>query len=176
MKYNSKCVLWAVAIGVCVGCVSKVDHVQSNDENHVLAVDSIMNAWHHAASVSDSSTYFGTMASSESIFIGTDETERWTTGEFKIWSRKYFKRASAWTFIPVKGERHIRVHGDVAWLDEKLDSDHMGRCRGTAILTFNSDERKWKIEHYTLSYAVPNEVADSLTQMISSWKASGRVN
>jgi len=158
-----------------MGCDPNVDNVQSSDADHILAVDSIMDAWHRAASVSDSSTYFGSMASSESIFIGTDETERWNRDEFKTWSRRYFKRASAWTFIPVPGERHIRIHGNVAWLDEKLDSEHMGRCRGTAILTFSSEEHIWKIEHYTLSYAVPNEVADSLTQMISSWKAKGGV-
>ena len=131
-----------------------------------------MDAWHHAASVADSITYFGSMASDESIFIGTDETERWTTSEFKTWSRRYFQRASAWTFVPVEGERHVAVQGDVAWLDEKLDSEHMGRCRGTGILTFDHEANTWKIAHYTLSYAVPNEVADSVMQVIQGWNVS----
>ena len=131
-------------------------------------VHEVMDAWHYAASVADSNTYFGTMASEKSIFIGTDETERWTTTEFKKWSRRFFQRSSAWTFVPVPGERHVTIHGDVAWLDEKLDSKHMGRCRGTGILTFNYDANTWKIEHYTLSYSVPNEVADSVMEVIAS--------
>jgi len=144
----------------------------SSEYDATAQVHRVMDAWHYAASVADSSAYFGAMASDESIFIGTDETERWTTSEFKTWSRRYFQRASAWTFVPVTGERHVQTQGDVAWLDEKLDSEHMGRCRGTGILTFDHEANSWKIAHYTLSYAVPNEVADSVMQVIQRWNDS----
>lgn len=152
--------LFSIAmLGLLTACqpTEEAESIANHTDIHM-----VMDAWHHAASVADSTTYFGTMASEESIFIGTDETERWTTSEFKSWSRRYFQRASAWTFIPVPGERHIRSLGDVAWLDEKLDSEHMGRCRGTAILIFDHGRNSWKIDHYTLSFAVPNEAVDGL--------------
>jgi hypothetical protein len=136
------------------------------------AIHATMDAWHQAASEADSLTYFGSMASAESIFIGTDESERWNTIEFKAWSRKFFQRASAWTFVPVLGERHVAIRGDVAWLDEKLDSEHMGQCRGTGILVFDGDAQAWKIAHYTLSFAVPNEVADAVIDTIAHWNRS----
>jgi hypothetical protein len=160
------------AVSLFVACSTPTDPVNCTLEHPAEQVDIVMDAWHHAASVADSTTYFGTMASERSIFIGTDETERWTTSEFKTWSRRYFQRASAWTFVPVDGERHIQTQGDVAWLDEKLDSQHMGRCRGTGILTFDHHANSWKIEHYTLSYAVPNEVADSVMHLIRDWNKS----
>lgn len=160
------------ALGLLMACTTPSNETSFTDAHPVAQVDEVMDAWHHAASVADSTTYFGSMASNESIFIGTDETERWTTSEFKSWSRRYFQRASAWTFVPVAGERHVQSQGDVAWLDEKLDSEHMGRCRGTAILTFDHDSGSWKIAHYTLSYAVPNEVADSVMAVINAWNES----
>ena len=160
------------AVSLLVACTSPTDPVSCTAEHSPEEVHRVMDAWHHAASVADSSAYFGAMASNESIFIGTDETERWTTSEFKTWSRRYFQRASAWTFVPVEGERHVQAQGDVAWLDEKLDSEHMGRCRGTGILTFDHEANTWKIAHYTLSYAVPNEVADSVMQVIQRWNES----
>lgn len=151
-------------------------HAPSKSDSSVVpgeeAIHATMDAWHQAASSADSLTYFGTMASQESIFLGTDETERWTTAEFKIWSRRFFQRASAWTFIPVPGERHIAVRGDVAWLDEKLDSEHMGRCRGTGILVYDPASQAWKIAHYTLSFAVPNDVADVVIDTIAQWNRS----
>lgn len=159
--------LWLGSLGLLLACQPTEDLPQGkNSDPNPEAIDQIMDAWHQAASMADSGTYFGSMASDSSIFIGTDETERWTTSEFKKWSRMYFQRASAWTFVPVVGERHIRSQGEVAWLDEKLDSEHMGRCRGTAILTFDHAANSWKIEHYTLSFSVPNDAVDGLLEHI----------
>ncbi len=150
-------------------------HSSSPDKDLISETEAIhqtMDAWHHAASVSDSTNYFGAMASDESIFLGTDETERWTTTEFKAWSRGFFQRTSAWTFVPVPGARHITVQGEVAWLDEQLDSEHMGRCRGTGILVFDAVSGSWKIAHYTLSFAVPNSVANAVIDTIRAWNDS----
>ena len=172
MNQKSLAFFAITTLGLWTSCSSPEDQTACSETHPLNQIHEVMDAWHHAASVADSTTYFGTMASDESIFIGTDETERWTTLEFKSWSRRYFQRASAWTFVPVAGERHVHTQGDVAWLDEKLDSEHMGRCRGTAILTFDHDSGFWKIAHYTLSYAVPNEVADSVMAVINTWTSS----
>jgi hypothetical protein len=80
--------------------------------------------------------------------------------------------SGAWTFVPVLGERHVTIRGDVAWLDEKLDSEHMGQCRGTGILVYDGDAQAWKIAHYTLSFAVPNDVADAVIDTIAHWNRS----
>jgi ketosteroid isomerase-like protein len=172
MNQKSLALFAITTLWIWTSCSSPADQPTSAETHPEEQIHEVMDAWHHAASVADSTTYFGSMASDESIFIGTDEAERWTTLEFKSWSRRYFQRASAWTFVPVARERHVHTQGDVAWLDEKLDSEHMGRCRGTAILTFDHDSGSWKIAHYTLSYAVPNDVADSVMAIINVWSTS----
>ncbi len=147
---------------------SQKEPASLDPEQTLLEVNQVMDAWHHAASVADSTTYFGSMASPWSIFIGTDDSERWETSAFKTWSRRYFQRASAWTFVPVPHSRHIYTRGEVAWLDEKLDSEHMGRCRGTGVLVWDEASLTWKIDHYTLSFAVPNALADAIVEDITS--------
>tara|TARA_B100000780_G_C21126731_1_gene457477 strand:- start:2650 stop:3174 length:525 start_codon:yes stop_codon:yes gene_type:complete len=136
-----------------------------NDGLDKTLINEIIDSWHRAASDSDSIAYFGTMASDESVFQGTDDGERWTKTEFQEWSRKYFQTESAWTFVPLKG-RNVTINGNIAWFDEKLDSDHMGRCRGNGVLV--KDGKTWKIANYSLSFAVPNVVANDIIQTIKN--------
>jgi|TARA_B110000483_G_scaffold26379_3_gene31682 hypothetical protein len=126
-------------------------------------INEIVDSWHRAASTADSITYFNIMASEQSVFQGTDDSERWTKGEFRKWSRKYFQSGSAWTFVP-KNRRNINIREGVAWFDEQLDSEHMGRCRGNGVLV--KIQGDWKIDHYTLSLPIPNQVADQIIELI----------
>ena len=50
----------------------------------------------------------------------------------------------------------------MAWFDELLDTQ-MGICRGSGVMLL--DGKEWKVQHYVLSIAVPNENVDELTQL-----------
>jgi len=55
---------------------------------------------------------------------------------------------------------------ELAWFDEHLDTQ-MGICRGSGVL--KKVNGQWKIAHYVLSIAVPNEHVRSLTTLKKEW-------
>jgi ketosteroid isomerase-like protein len=125
------------------------------------AIAAVLDDWHQAAAVADGARYFGHMGE-DAIFLGTDAGERWTLASFRAFCEPYFSKGIGWTYVPK--ERHVRVRGGVAWVDEKLWNEKYGDCRGTAVL-----ERKagrWAIVHYSLTFLIPNERSDEVVRAI----------
>ncbi|MEL0295672.1 MAG: DUF1684 domain-containing protein, partial [Cryomorphaceae bacterium] len=120
-----------------------------------------IDQWHLAAATADSAGYFGAFYNEHSIFQGTDGGEYWTAGEFRDWAAPYFRRESAWTFEAF--ERHWYRKGNTLWFNERLDSPHMGKCRGVGVVHVTYDGLK--IDHYSLSFEVPNEVVGELVPL-----------
>lgn len=133
-----------------------------DDQQTVMIIDSLINVWHHSAAIADEKTFFGMMAE-DGIYIGTDATERWLRDELAEWSKKFFDRESAWDFKPRSRTVKIAEGGETAWFDELLET-WMGTCRSTGILTKKDNE--WKITHYQLSIAIPNDKVDSYLKLL----------
>lgn len=127
------------------------------------SVDAVLEDWHNAAADADFDLYFGHMTDT-SVFLGTDATENWTYQEFKDFSKPYFDKGKAWSFSTL--ERNIFVDQNTAWFDEHLDTQ-MGICRGSGVV--KKVDGVWKIAHYVLSIAVPNENVSQLTAMKKTW-------
>ncbi|WP_430908310.1 nuclear transport factor 2 family protein [Maribacter sp. 2-571] len=121
-------------------------------------VDSVLNNWHAAAAAADFDGYFELM-SPDAVFIGTDATEYWKVAEFKDFAKPYFDRGKAWDFTPVSRHIYFNEDLDIAWFDELLDTQ-MKLCRGSGTLRKSAGE--WKIAHYVLSIAVPNDQVPAL--------------
>ena len=132
------------------------------DREQIVAIDTLLNRWHHAASVADEDAFFGLMTE-EAIYIGTDATERWLRDELKEWSKEFFNRETAWAFTPLSRNTTIAPGGQIAWMDELLDT-WMGTCRSTGILQRTNGE--WKIIYYHLSVALPNDKLDGYRLLI----------
>lgn len=130
-------------------------------QNSEVEIDEMLDVWHHSAAVADGKTFFGLMTE-DAHYIGTDEIEDWTRDEMMEWAKDIFKRDSAWDFK--KKERHIYLHtdGHLAWFDETLDT-WMGVCRGSGVVVLT--ENGWKIKHYVLSVAVPNDKIDGYLKL-----------
>ena len=124
-------------------------------------LNEFIDNWHQAAAKADSAAYFGAFYNDESIFQGTEGGEYWTAGEFRAWAAPYFRRESAWTFEAF--ERHWYKKGNTLWFNERLDSPHMGKCRGVGVL--RATKEGLKIDHYSLSFEVPNEVVSDLVPL-----------
>ena len=141
-------------------CFTVLNHGWSQAERRA-AVDKALDAWHKAAAEADFEGYFGRMTP-DAIFIGTDASENWSYGAFKSFAKPYFDQGRAWDFTAV--ERHVffNVSGDTAWFDELLDT-WMGLCRGSGVL--KKEGYEWKIAHYVLSIAVPNENVNELLEI-----------
>lgn len=144
--------------GILGDLISRTISTSSSNEDYL---NIFVNGWHRAAATADSSGYFGVFLDDESIFQGTDGAEYWTAKEFREWAAPYFRRESAWTFEAF--ERHWYREGNTLWFNERLDSPHMGKCRGVGVLIWTAEGPK--IDHYSLSFEVPNEVVGELVPL-----------
>ncbi|MER3376108.1 MAG: nuclear transport factor 2 family protein [Allomuricauda sp.] len=124
-------------------------------------INSVLDGWHQAASDADFEAYFGKMTT-DAVFIGTDATENWKNNEFKEFAKPYFDAGKAWSFTSVQRNIYINKTKDFAWFDELLDTQ-MKICRGSGVL--KKENGQWKIAHYVLSIAVPNEIVGELIQI-----------
>ncbi|MCM4155191.1 nuclear transport factor 2 family protein [Gramella sp. AN32] len=120
-----------------------------------------LNGWHKAAADADFKKYFGYMTK-DAVFIGTDATENWDLKSFKKFSKPYFDEGKAWSFTPLERNIYVSLNRGIAWFDELL-STQMGICRGSGVMKMDGDS--WKIQHYVLSIAIPNENVDEITKM-----------
>lgn len=129
-------------------------------------VSEIIDSWHAAAATANFTDYFDLMTT-DAIFIGTDATENWTRKEFQQYSKPYFDKGKAWSFTSL--QRNVYYVQDVIYFDELLDTQ-MGICRGSGVL--KKENGTYKIAHYVLSIAVPNETTNTLTGLKKNWDAS----
>lgn len=127
------------------------------------SISRTIDNWHLAAAQTNFDYYFSLMTS-DAIFIGTDASENWQIEEFKAFSKPFFDRGKAWSFTSL--ERHIYQHNGVVYFDELLDTQ-MGICRGSGVMKI--EDGTYKIAHYVLSIAVPNENVSSLTELKKQW-------
>ncbi len=124
-------------------------------------IDVNLDAWHQAAANANFDKYFDLMTS-DAVFIGTDATENWNVEEFKKFSKPYFDNGKAWSFKNIERNIYVDSNRKTAWFDELLDT-HMGICRGSGVM--KREDGEWKVQHYVLSIAVPNDNVAELTKM-----------
>ncbi len=122
-----------------------------------VEINRFMDGFHVDASQANFDGYFSRFASN-GFFLGTDASERWSIPAFKQYAKPSFDEGRGWTYVPV--ERNIDREGDIAWFDEQLDNERLGRCRGTGVLIKQGGE--WKVLHYSLTFLVPNSIASEV--------------
>lgn len=124
-------------------------------------INKVLDGWHLAAANADFEAYFDKMTE-DGVFLGTDAMENWQNDEFRAFSKPYFDKGRAWNFTAVQRNIYIGESGDFAWFDELLDTQ-MKICRGSGVL--KKINGQWKIAHYVLSIAVPNDNVAELIQI-----------
>ena len=135
-------------------------------QNNKDSINNSLDQWHKAASDADFKTYFNLMTS-DAVFIGTDATENWNIDAFKAFSKPYFDKGKAWSFTAINRNIYLDPSSKTtAWFDEHLNTQ-MGICRGSGIM--KKVNGVWKIQHYVLSIAVPNENVTALTDLKKEW-------
>jgi hypothetical protein len=137
-----------------------------NKENVIDSINNLIDQWHLAAANSDFDDYFSFL-DSNSIFIGTDETELWSKNEFMNFSKPYFDNGSAWDFKAINRNVVLNESNQIAWFDESLNT-WMGNCRGSGVLELT--RYGWKIKHYVLSLAIPNDHMIEISSLIKESK------
>ncbi|WP_292050738.1 MULTISPECIES: nuclear transport factor 2 family protein [unclassified Brevundimonas] len=133
----------------------------------IAGADAVLDRFHQAAARADGEAYFSLFTPS-GRFVGTDAAEQWSVEEFRAYAEPYFSRRRGWTYIPQ--EREVRLSPVacqcVATFDEVLSNDSYGLVRGSGTLIRGGDG--WKIEHYVLSFTVPNDKARAVVAVIKA--------
>ncbi len=145
---------------IIVLLISSISISQIVDQNDT-AINKVLNEWHQAAAKADFDAYFGRMTD-DAVFIGTDATENWQNKAFREFSKPYFDKGKAWSFEAIERNVYISDDKTFAWFDELLDTQ-MKICRGSGVL--KKQHGNWKITHYVLSIAVPNENVSELIEI-----------
>ena len=154
--------IMAAVVGV-VGLVGSLGiHAGAPGHPDAAEVGVTMDAFHKAASEADFDAYFGLMHE-DGMFLGTDASERWTKAEFMDYARPFMVgQGRGWTYHP--RDRHVSVRGDVAWFDELIDNDKYGTLRGQGVLV--REGGAWRVTQYSYSFAVPNDKAAAVVELI----------
>lgn len=127
-------------------------------------VSTVLDGFHGAAATADWDTYFGLMTD-DSIFLGTDAGERWDKPTFQGYASQ---APNGWRY-DLK-ERHINFtpDGNTAWFDEILVNKKYGTSRGTGVVIRTPSG--WRIAQYHLTFPIPNDLADGITQQIQTFE------
>jgi hypothetical protein len=129
---------------------------------HKRQINELTDKWHRSAAEADLEPFFSYLAE-DAMYLGTDASERWTKKEFFEFCKPYFDKGKAWDFKAK--ERHIYIKPELktAWFDEVLDT-WMGECRGSGVLIYENNT--WKLIHYNLAVAVPNDIIRDYIDLI----------
>lgn len=128
-----------------------------------VQVTKVLNTFHQAATEADSERYFAQLAE-DSVFMGTDASERWSKSEFASYAMPYFDKGTGWEYKPQKRHIHFSAKKTVAWVDELLVNESYGLCRGTGVLELR--DGRWLITQYNLSIPVPNNIVKDVVKQI----------
>ena len=150
----NKIILLSIFLVFFIACQNPIKEISSTEKDALKKeINSSLNNWHKAASEANFEGYFGVM-DSISIFIGTDASENWDLNKFKSFSKPYFDKGKAWSFETLERNVYVNDSGNFVWFDELLNT-WMATCRGSGVL--EKKENSWKIKHYVLSVAIPND-------------------
>lgn len=128
-------------------------------------INNFIDQWHLAASKADAKVFFGSMTEN-SVYIGTDSSERWTKAQFLGFAKPYFDKGKAWDFKAFDRDVHISADGKYVWFSELLNT-WMGVCRGSGVLIKSADG--WKIEQYHLAVTVPNDIIKDFISLVDNF-------
>lgn len=144
-------------------CYQAIEDFPQDEKQIKSDINQLMDEWHSNAAKADYKNYMSAMHSN-SVFIGTDISENWDKKAFKDFSKPIFKKGKAWEFQALERNIYLSNEGNVAWFDEILTT-WMGICRGSGVLVKTGNN--WKIRHYVLSVAIPNDTVQEVIQLKS---------
>jgi hypothetical protein len=145
--------------------ITSTEALAEQQETDNVKINHVLDSLHDAASKAQKERYLA-LFTKDGVFMGTDDWERWSRPvEFDAYVDKGFKDGVGWTYHPE--ERHINYAADAntAWFDEITVSPQWGRFRGTGVLIREGES--WKIAHYALSFLVPNEAWEKVSELSS---------
>jgi hypothetical protein len=156
---------------LCLSLFALTAQASESDAALRKQINAFIDEWHDDAA-NARLAYFDKIAPN-GIYIGTDKNELWNREQFKAWAKRFFDRKSAWSFKSTKRNVYLSPDKKFIWFDELLDTQ-MGVCQASGVM--RKTDKGFEIEHYQLSIAVPNEVADKVTKIVKEHEAKPAAN
>lgn len=147
------------------GCAASFEGRPVELEGVSRAIAATLDDWHDAASKADESRYFGHL-DADSVFLGTDASERWDKQAFLAYAHPHFAKGKAWKFHAVRRAVVVDGDGTLAHFDEDLATEKLGPARGSGVLALRG--RRWVILQYNLTLTIPNERFSETREAVSS--------
>jgi len=128
----------------------------------VSEIKAVLTDFHASAAEPDAERYFGHLAA-DSVFFGTDASERWPHDEYEALLRPYFEQGIKIENQPVEQNVFVSEDGSFAWFDERLEKPRYGEMRATGVLRRTDDG--WKIVQFHLTFPVANEILADVVKL-----------
>ncbi|WP_417316887.1 nuclear transport factor 2 family protein [Emcibacter sp.] len=126
------------------------------------AVTALLDGFHDAADKGDKKRYLGYLTA-DAVFMGTDSRERWPYPAFEKYVGERFRDGKGWSYRSIEKHINFAPDGRTGWFDEITRSEKWGDFRGTGVVMKQGDG--WKIAHYSLTFLVPNEVWEKVSDL-----------
>jgi|GEM_PF-866863 len=111
----------------------------------------------HKAGADANKTAFTALLAQDVVFLGMDGANRLEGPAVRDFVSENFASGNGWTYRSSQRETRLSADGTVAWFDESLEHDQLGRGRGTGVLVRNSEG--WKVAQYNLTVPLLNGTA-----------------
>lgn len=129
-----------------------------------VSPERVLDAWHLAAAEAREQDYFD-LLHENSVFLGTDASERWSKNEFRDYAHPHFAKGKAWSFVSERRNLLPTGSDHLVAFDEDLKTVGLGPARGSGLM-IRENCGDWKILHYNLALTIPNEMFNAVRQLL----------
>jgi hypothetical protein len=108
-------------------------------------------------------TAFLALLSTDAVFLGVDGKSRLEGQSLRSFVSEQFSRGAGWGYRSHQREIRLSADGGVAWFDESLEHDQLGRGWGSGVLI--KTDAGWRIAQYSLTVPAPDDMTTSVARL-----------
>lgn len=115
--------------------------------------DATLDAFYQAGAGANQAAFFAQLAR-DAVVLGVDGGVRLQGPSLRDFVSASFASGDAWAYRSSDRDIRLCADGTVAWFDESLQHDRLGRGRASGVLV--QDGGSWKIVQYNLTVPQPD--------------------
>lgn len=112
-----------------------------------LSPQATLDSLHEAGADADPVAFTAVLAP-DAVFLGVADTARLQGQALRDFIDDSFSSGNVWDYQTSTRDVQLSADGSVAWFDEMLESDQLGRAYGSGVLTYSGGV--WRVVQYSL--------------------------
>lgn len=126
------------------------------------SADAALDSLHKAGADADAAEFVIVLAP-DAVFLGVDDGNRLQGQALRNFVSESFASGNTWGYRSSDRDIRLSADGTVAWFDESLEHEQLGRGRGSGVLIKN--DGSWQVVQYDLTVPLPGAavVSDVVT-------------